>query len=81
MTDITKPVTPARVFLSDDVLQILYRLLAALLICAVLAIFDRLVRKPRQYPERSAASEPLVLHRVRPDPRRADGRARSFRWR
>ena len=38
MTDITKPVTPARVFLSDDVLQILYRLLAALLICAVLAI-------------------------------------------
>ena len=38
MTDITKPVTPARVFLSDDVVQILYRLLAALLICAILAI-------------------------------------------
>ena len=30
MTDITKPVMPARVFLSDDVVQILYRLLAAL---------------------------------------------------
>ena len=37
MTDITKPVAPARMFLSDDVLQVLYRLLAALLICAVLA--------------------------------------------
>jgi ribose transport system permease protein len=38
MTDITKPVTPARAFLSDDVVQILYRLFAALLICAVLAL-------------------------------------------
>lgn len=37
MTDITKPLTPARMFLSDDVLQVLYRLLAALLICVVLA--------------------------------------------
>src|SRR5271163_314779 len=38
MTEITKPVTPARAFLSDDVAQILYRLLAAFLICGVLAI-------------------------------------------
>ena len=37
MTDITKPVPPVRMFLSDDVLQVLYRLLAALLICVVLA--------------------------------------------
>jgi ribose transport system permease protein len=37
MTGITKPVAPARAFLSDDVLQISYRLLAALLICALLA--------------------------------------------
>jgi ribose transport system permease protein len=38
MTDIVKPVASARTFVSDDVLQILYRLLAALLICAVLAV-------------------------------------------
>ena len=37
MTDVAKPVAP-RAFLSDDILQILYRLLAALLICAVLAV-------------------------------------------
>ena len=81
MTDITKPVTPARVFLSDDVLQILYRLLAALLICAVLAISTDLFASLGNILNVLAASEPLVLHRVRPDPRRADGRARSFRWR
>src|ERR1700733_15817218 len=38
MTDIAKSLMPARTFLSDDFLQILYRLLAALLICFVLAV-------------------------------------------
>jgi ribose transport system permease protein len=38
MTDVTKPVSPERAFLSDDVVQILYRLFVALLICAVLAL-------------------------------------------
>jgi ribose transport system permease protein len=38
MTDIVKPVAPARAFLSDDFLQILYRLLAALMICTMLAV-------------------------------------------
>ena len=38
MMDVAKPVVPARASLSEDILQILYRLLAALLICAMLAI-------------------------------------------
>jgi len=38
VTDIPKPAASARAFLSDDVLQISYRLLAALLICIVLAL-------------------------------------------
>ena len=37
MTDITKPVAAAQAFLSEDILHILYRLLAALLICVVLS--------------------------------------------
>jgi ribose transport system permease protein len=38
MTDMGKAVLPVRLFVSDDVLQLLYRLLAALLICIVLAV-------------------------------------------
>ena len=38
MTDISKPITGGRMLVSDDVIQVFYRLLAALLICAVLTI-------------------------------------------
>jgi ribose transport system permease protein len=38
MTDISKPITGGRMLLSDDVIQVFYRLLAALLICAALTI-------------------------------------------
>jgi ribose transport system permease protein len=38
MTDISKPITGGRILLSDDVIQVFYRLLAALLICAALTI-------------------------------------------
>lgn len=38
MTDISKPITGGRILLSDDVIQVFYRLLAAFLICAALTI-------------------------------------------
>ncbi|HEY0909656.1 MAG TPA: ABC transporter permease, partial [Bradyrhizobium sp.] len=38
MTDISKPITGGRMLVSDDVIQVFYRLLAALLICAALTI-------------------------------------------
>jgi ribose transport system permease protein len=38
MTDISKPITGGRMLLSDDVIQVFYRLLAALLICAALTV-------------------------------------------
>jgi ribose transport system permease protein len=41
MTDITKQaLSPPRSFLSQDAIQVFYRLLAALLICAALAVFS-----------------------------------------
>ena len=41
MTDITKEtIMPPRSFLSQDAIQVFYRLLAALLICAVLAVLS-----------------------------------------
>jgi ribose transport system permease protein len=41
MTDLTKPdFVPARTFISEDLLQVGYRLLAALLICIVLAMLS-----------------------------------------
>jgi ribose transport system permease protein len=41
MTDLTKPAfAPARAFISEDLLQVGYRLLAALLICIALAILS-----------------------------------------
>jgi ribose transport system permease protein len=38
MTDISKPISPGRIALSDEMIQVFYRLLAALLICAVLTV-------------------------------------------
>src|SRR3954466_12557523 len=41
MTDISKDaIAPPRSFLSQDAIQVFYRLLAALLICAVLAVLS-----------------------------------------
>ena len=41
MTDISKEaLSPPRSFLSQDAIQVFYRLLAALLICAVLAVLS-----------------------------------------
>ncbi|MEW6640341.1 MAG: ABC transporter permease [Pseudomonadota bacterium] len=41
MTDVSKPMTaPLRAFLSDDVIQVFYRLLAALLICVALSLLS-----------------------------------------
>jgi len=39
MTDISKPISPGRIALSDEMIQVFYRLLAALLICAALTVF------------------------------------------
>ena len=59
MTDITKEaLSPPRSFLSQDAIQVFYRLLAALLICAVLVAAQRLLPQPRQHPQRAAAGEP-----------------------
>ena len=38
MTDISKPITGGRMLLSDEMIQVFYRLLAAFLICAALTI-------------------------------------------
>ena len=38
MTDISKPTAPGRIAVSDEMVQVFYRLLAALLICAALTI-------------------------------------------
>ena len=38
MTDISKPIAPGRIAVSDEMVQVFYRLLAALLICAALTI-------------------------------------------
>ncbi|MEZ0220576.1 ABC transporter permease [Tardiphaga sp. 1201_B9_N1_1] len=38
MTDISKPITSGRMLLSDEMIQVFYRLLAAFLICAALTI-------------------------------------------
>lgn len=38
MTDISKPISPGRIALSDEMIQVFYRLLAALLICAALTV-------------------------------------------
>ena len=41
MTDVSKPMTaPPRAFVSDDVIQVFYRLLAALLICVALSLLS-----------------------------------------
>jgi len=39
MTDIAKPIAGGRMLLSDEMIQVFYRLLAAFLICAALTIF------------------------------------------
>lgn len=39
MTDISKPIAGGRMLLSDEMIQVFYRLLAAFLICAALTIF------------------------------------------
>jgi ribose transport system permease protein len=38
MTDMSKPISPGRIALSDEMIQVFYRLLAAFLICAALTI-------------------------------------------
>jgi ribose transport system permease protein len=38
MTDISKPLSPSRIVLSDEMIQVFYRLLAAFLICVALTI-------------------------------------------
>jgi ribose transport system permease protein len=38
MTDISKPISPGRIALSDEMIQVFYRLLAALLICGALTV-------------------------------------------
>lgn len=38
MTDMSKPISPGRIALSDEMIQVFYRLLAAFLICAALTV-------------------------------------------
>jgi ribose transport system permease protein len=38
MTDMSKPISPGRIALSDEMIQVFYRLLAALLICGALTV-------------------------------------------